>query len=206
MNEKAIWKWSTKWRSWEEMHWDEIDVPSFQIDRVLVAVGIVDSRSNAQRLIKGGGVTWRVDDDRMEWERVKDFKQEIEPGWPVILRIGDGHVRSILVEVPGLDGKPVSKPKQMFSLATVMRPMWSEGVEEDGTPWRVFQSRDVWDGVWRPEKMSVAELAAWEWTHEFMSPEEHKEFLAECAECEKRRAADASVAELADALVRETSG
>lgn len=120
----------------EERRFVEIEVPSFQIDRVLVAVGIVDSRSNAQRLIKGGGVTWRRSESTMEWTKVKEFKEEIEPGWPVLLRIGDGLWRSVLVEQKGLDGKPVSKPKQFNSIAEVMRPTEDQTIEFWSELWR----------------------------------------------------------------------
>src|SRR5271157_1135176 len=118
----VIWWWTSKWMTPDERKFVEIEVPSFQIDRVLVAVGIVDSRSNAQRLIKGNGISWRRSDGVMKWTKVTDFKTEVPSGWPWILRVGDGHWRSVLVEVPGLDGKPVSKPKQFPSLAEVMRP------------------------------------------------------------------------------------
>lgn len=132
----------------EEQRFVEIEVASFQIDRVLVAVGIVDSRSNAQRLIKGGGVTWRKDTDRAfekdgkwftvatDWEKVVDFKQEVEPGWPLILRIGDGNWRTVMVEVPGRDGKPVSKPKMFPSLAVVMRPTERQTIEFWSELWK----------------------------------------------------------------------
>ena len=120
----------------DEIRFVEIETPSFQIDRVLVAVGIVDSRSNAQRLIKGNGISWRRDDNEMDWTKVTDFKTEIPSGWPWVLRVGNGHWRSVMIEVPGLDGKPVSKPKQFPSLAVVMRP------EEN-------QTIDVWSELWK---------------------------------------------------------
>ena len=132
----VIWWWTTKWIKPEERRFVALEVPSFQIDRVLVAVGIVDSRSNAQRLIKGGGVTWRRSESAMEWTKVKEFKQEIEPGWPVILRIGDGLWRSVLVEEKGHDGKPVSKPKQFNSIAEVMRPIEDQTIEFWSELWR----------------------------------------------------------------------
>ena len=131
-----IWWWTSKWIKVEERRFVEIEVPSFQIDRVLVAVGIVDSRSNAQRLIKGNGISWRRSDGVMKWTKVTDFKTEVPTGWPWILRVGDGHWRSVLVEIPGLDGKPVSKPKSFPSLAEVMRP------ETD-------QTIDFWSELWR---------------------------------------------------------
>lgn len=135
-NRKVIWWWTSKWMTVNERRFVEIEVPSFQIDRVLVAAGIVDSRSNAQRLIKSGGITWRRSDGEMVWTKVTDFRQEIEPGWPVILRVGDGHWRSVMVEVMGIHGKPTMKAKQFPSLAEVMRPA------ED-------QTIGVWTNLWK---------------------------------------------------------
>jgi len=114
-NRKVVWKWTWK-------QFVEVEVQSFQIDRVLVAAGIVDSRSNAQRLIKGNGISWRRSDGVMRWAKVTDFKTEVPSGWPWILRVGDGHWRTVMVEEPGRDGKPVSKPKMFPSLVEVMRP------------------------------------------------------------------------------------
>jgi hypothetical protein len=145
------------------MKFVEIEVQSFHFDRVLVAVGLVDSRSNAQRLIKQNAISWRRDDNLMDWTRVKDIKEQVEPGWPNVVRVGNGHWRTVQVEVevtvnPSLgstaDVKPetkkVTKPKQFPSLGVVMRPMWVEGVEEDGvTPWRHFQTIDCWSEMWR---------------------------------------------------------
>ena len=111
----VIWKWTWK-------QFVEVEAQSFQIDRVLVAAGIVDSRSNAQRLIKGNGISWRRSDGVMRWTKVTDFKTEVPSGWPWILRVGDGHWRTVMVEEPGRDGKPVSKPKMFPSLVEVMRP------------------------------------------------------------------------------------
>lgn len=134
VNEKAIWVW-------RGVHWDEIEVSSFQIDKVLCASGIVDSRSSAQRLIKEGGVSWRRDNGREDWEKVRNFSDEIPAGHPYILRIGNGLYRTILVN---------GKFKQAPSLATVMRPMWVEGVDSDKkTTYRVFQSRRLWNKLWR---------------------------------------------------------
>ena len=64
----------------EERGFIEIDVPSFQMDRVLVACGIVDSRTNAQRLLKSNSISWRRDDGVMDWTKVTEWKQELESG------------------------------------------------------------------------------------------------------------------------------
>lgn len=144
---KVAWLWNSKWRTVEERGFIEVDVPSFQMDRVLVAAGIVDSRSNAQRLIKQNSISWRRDDGA-DWAKVADFRQELEPGWPVILRVGDGHWRSLLVEVEVTENPPmgatdktpivkkVSKPRQFPGLAMVMRPT------ED-------QTIDLWTELWK---------------------------------------------------------
>jgi len=150
----------------EERGFIEIEIPSFQMDRVLVAAGIVDSRTNAQRLIKSNSISWRRDDGAMDWTKVTDFRQELEPGWPWILKVGDGHWRTLQVEVEVTENAPmgsneppktkkVSKPKGFMSMATVMRPMWVEGmtfVSEDSeelVPFRKFQSIDVWTDLWK---------------------------------------------------------
>ena len=102
---------------------------------VLVAVGLVESRGAAQRLIKQRGITWRRDDG-VDWSQVTDWKQEIEAGWPVVLRIGNGHWRTVQIEVEDpITKKPTTKPKAFPSLALVMRPV------ED-------QTKDVWTELW----------------------------------------------------------
>jgi hypothetical protein len=131
-----IWWWTPKWMTPDERRFVEVNVASFQIDRVLVAVGIVDSRSNAQRLIKGGGVTWRRSESNMDWAKVKEFRQEIESGWPVILRVGDGMWRTVMLEQKGMDGKPVTKPKMFPSIAEVMRPLEEQDIEFWSKLWR----------------------------------------------------------------------
>jgi hypothetical protein len=150
-----------------------IDVPSFQIDRVLVAVGIVDSRSNAQRLIKSGAISWRKDDCKvwqdadgkwwkqaLDWEKVTDFRQELEPGWPWVLRVGNGHWRTVQVEVEVTENAPfgakdqtpikkkVTKPKMFNSLALVMRPMLVKGTDENGQPYEHMQTKECWTEMW----------------------------------------------------------
>jgi hypothetical protein len=162
-NEKALWLWNPKWRTVEERGFIEVDAASFQMDRVLVACGIVDSRTNAQRLLKSNSISWRRDENVMDWTKVTDFRQELEPGWPIVLRVGDGHWRTLQVEVEVIENPPfsagkevkptvkkVTKPKAFPSLALVMRPMWVEGLEEDGvTPWRHFQTIECWSEMWR---------------------------------------------------------
>ena len=176
-NRTVIWRWSTKWRIWEEMHFEDIEVSSFQMDRLLVAVGIVDSRSNAQRLIKQGAITWRTADDVMEWTKVKDFREEVQAGWPVYLRVGDGHPRTVMVEERKEGEKPKSVPKTFFSISCVMRP-------------EPEQTHKVWDEAWRPHRgMSVPMLAEFEWEQAFATK----------AERDKWKLPVASVAELADA-------
>jgi hypothetical protein len=162
VNEKALWLWNPKWRTVEERGFIEIDVASFQMDRVLVAAGIVDSRTNAQRLLKSNSISWRLDDGVMDWTKVTDFRQELEPGWPVVLRVGDGHWRTLQVEEEVIENAPfstskeakptvkkVTKPKAFPSLALVMRPTWVEGVEDGVTPWRHFQTIECWSEMWR---------------------------------------------------------
>lgn len=166
VNEKAIWLWNPKWMTVEERGFIEIDVPSFQMDRVLVACGIVDSRTNAQRLLKSNSISWRRDDGVMDWTKVTEWKQELESGWPIVLRVGDGHWRTLQVEVEVLENAPmgsndppttkkVTKPKGFPSLALVMRPMWVEGMtfasedSEELVPFREFQSIDVWTELWK---------------------------------------------------------
>lgn len=123
----------------------DVEVPGFTIDRVLVAVGLCESRGAAQRLVKQKGVSWRRDDGS-DWSVVTDFKQEVEAGWPVVLRVGNGHWRTVQVEVEVVENPPlgssekpkvkkVTKPKMFNSLALVMRPM------ED-------QTKDVWTELW----------------------------------------------------------
>lgn len=123
---KIIWQW--KWFG-SDTQFVEVEAPSFQIDRVLVAAGIVDSRSNAQRLLKGGGVTWRRSDGQMRWTKVTDFKTEVPSGWPWILRVGDGNWRTLMIETPGRDGKPAAKPRMFPSLTEVMRPEENQTIQ-----------------------------------------------------------------------------
>ena len=100
----------------------------------------------------------------MDWTKVTDFRQELEPGWPIVLRVGDGHWRTVMMEVeepvPGQlmgkgtkETKKVTKPRAFPSLALVMRPMWVEGTEFDENeklvPFREFQSIDVWSDLWK---------------------------------------------------------
>src|SRR5271155_852594 len=59
---KVVWQWT--WKKFVE-----VETQSFQIDRVLVAAGIVDSRSNAQRLLKANGISWRRSDGVMRWAK-----------------------------------------------------------------------------------------------------------------------------------------
>jgi hypothetical protein len=150
---KVIWWWNTKWMTLMGRGFIEVQVSSFQIDRVLVAVGLVDSRGAARRLVKQKGVSWRRDDNQMDWAKVADFRQEIEPGWPVVLRVGGGHWRILQVETEVTENLPVKKattPKAFPGLALVMRPLWVEGLEEDGvTPWRNVQTMEFWSDMWR---------------------------------------------------------
>lgn len=133
----VIWLWNPKWMTVEERGFINVEVPAFTIDRLLVAVGMIHSRTEAQRLIKQGAVSWRRDDNVMDWTKVKEWKQELEPSWPWVLRISDGHWRSVMVEErPDPDKPPVSKPKAFPGLALVMRP------EEN-------QTRDVWTDLWK---------------------------------------------------------
>lgn len=142
----VLWLWNPKWMAVEERGFVDIEIASFQMDRVLVACGIVDSRTNAQRLLKSNSVSWRLDDGVMDWTKVTDFRQELESGWPIVLKVGNGHWRTLQVE---------TKPKSFPSLATVMRPMWVEGMtlasedSEELVPFREFQSIDVWTDLWR---------------------------------------------------------
>jgi hypothetical protein len=105
-----------------------IPVPAghFEIDRLLVLTGLVASRSEAQRLVKAGAVSWRKMDKEirgeqaweMDWQKVADFRQELNAGWPWTLRVGNGNWRA---------GRP--------GLMMVMRPC-----EE--------QMIDFWNEMW----------------------------------------------------------
>jgi hypothetical protein len=132
----VVWLWSSKWKVAKDRGFVEIEVVSFQIDRVLVAAGIVDSRSSAQRLIKGGGVTWRPSESGAAWSKVTDFQWELESGYPILLRVGDGLWRTLMVEQRGPHGKPVTKPQMFPSVAEVMRP-------------REGQTIQFWSKLWR---------------------------------------------------------
>ena len=125
-------------------HFAPVEAKSRQIDTVLVAAGLTDSRSEAQRLIKGGGVSWRKSDGG-EWSKVHDFKEIIASGWPWNVRIGNGNWRL----VPRKDGR--TGWNQFPGVVTVMVP-------EDN------QTIDCWSEVWRigdatadPAKLAEAE-------------------------------------------------
>lgn len=149
--DKVIWLWNQKWRTIEKRQFLPIETTIFTIDKVLVLVGLIHSRSEAQRLLKAGAVSWRRDDTVMDWTKITDFRQELEAGWPWVLRISDGHWRTVQVtERPDPAKPPETKPKGFPGLALVMRPELCKGVEEDGvTPWEMWQTRDVWSDLWR---------------------------------------------------------
>lgn len=113
----VLWIWSVD-------HWEEVEVESACIDRVMVAAGVAPSRTEAQRLISQGAVYTRESDSKKPLERITDFRSEVEGGWPVDIKVG-------------------------YRTVTVMRPVWMEGVHPEEGPYRVFQTREVWDDVWR---------------------------------------------------------
>ena len=119
----------------EDRRFLPVEVASSQIDRVLVAAGLTDSRSEAQRLIRAGGVSWRIADDVMGWTKVVDFKQEVKPGWPWYIRVGNGNWRS--VQRKPEDGQPAKPGWDSFpGVMCVMVPEESQTI-------------DVWSEVWK---------------------------------------------------------
>jgi hypothetical protein len=136
----TLWVWNTKWMKVEERGFIPIELASFQLDRTLVATGMIHSRAETQRLIKAGSVSWRKDDSMMDWAKVIDWKLELKEGWPWVLRVGSGHWRSVMVEErPNLNKPPVSKPRSFPGLMTVMRPKLGEEA----------QDIEVWSELWR---------------------------------------------------------
>ena len=195
---KVIWLWSRKWKSLDDMHFDEVEIASFQIDRVLVAANMTGSRTEAQRLIKAGAVSWRKADGITDWSKVNDFKQEIEPSWPVIVRISDGGPRTV-ARVPKPGEKDFKPGHDTFhGTRQVMVPVPVEG-----------QTLDVWDEVWRPsmEQLVAKGRQVLERQKTLGFEERVPSFIACLAEWEYEFEHEfASVPELADGTGREPVG
>jgi ribosomal protein S4 len=106
------------WNSWGELVKVEAEN---RPDKVLVAAGLAQSVSEATRLIKGGGVTFKVG---LTWEKITNPRTPISEGRIVTLKIGKTSWRLVPREGrDGWDGFPTWR-EIMFPLESQEFEFW----------------------------------------------------------------------------------
>lgn len=86
-----LWVWNTKWMKVEDRKFVVQEIESLHVDRALVATGMAESRGEAQRLIKAGGVYLRRPDE--DKKKITDVRAVLPSGWPHYLQVGNGNWR-----------------------------------------------------------------------------------------------------------------
>jgi hypothetical protein len=139
-----VWKWKEGFDCLccpdkEPSKFIPVEVKAPQIDAMLLAAGMVESMAAAQRMVKGGGVSYRVD-GCFPWVRAKDPREKVSEGQPILIRVGNGNWRlTPRVESQGFVQWP--------GIVMMMVPAIVEGTDENDEPYQQMQTIEVWNDI-----------------------------------------------------------